>query len=68
MVDRRRRRRRPAGLCDAGAGSTGNEVVAAVLGSMAAALECEHDGNMPVGRDDVLGKLDLVERRATYEA
>ena len=48
--------------------STGNEVVAAVLGAMAAAITCEQDGNVPVGRDDVLDKIAQVERRATYQA
>jgi len=48
--------------------STGNEVVAAVLGAMAAAITCEQDGNVPVGRDDVLDKIAKVERRATYQA
>jgi hypothetical protein len=48
--------------------STGNEVVAAVLGAMAAAITCEQDGNVPVGREDVLDKISQVERRATYQA
>jgi len=43
-----------------------NEVIAAVLGTMAAAVECEHDGNVPVTPGDVLKKIDAVERRANY--
>jgi hypothetical protein len=39
-----------------------------VLGAMAAAITCEQDGNVPVGRDDVLDKIAQVERRATYQA
>lgn len=48
--------------------ATGNEVIAAVLGAFAAAVECEHDGNIPVGRDDVLKKVNTVESRANYRA
>lgn len=47
--------------------ATGNEVIAAVLGSLAAAIECERDGNVPVPADDVLTRLGEVERRARYE-
>ncbi len=45
----------------------GNEVVASILGSMAAALECEVNGNIPIGRADVMGRIDLVDKRARYE-
>jgi rfaE bifunctional protein kinase chain/domain len=44
-----------------------SEVAASVLGSMAAALECECDGNIPIGRSDVLDRIDAVERRARFE-
>ncbi len=43
-----------------------NEVIASVLGSMAAAIECEHDGNIPVRPEDVRAKLDHVERMINY--
>ncbi len=46
---------------------SGNEVIASVLGSMAAAIECEHDGNVPVTADDVRQKLDGVEKRAIFD-
>jgi rfaE bifunctional protein kinase chain/domain len=46
---------------------SGNAVIASVLGSMAAAIECEHDGNIPVTPDDVLKKLDQVEKRAIFD-
>jgi len=45
---------------------TKNEVIASVLGSLAAAVECEHDGNIPVRTEDVLRKLDQVERMINY--
>ncbi len=47
--------------------TTKNEVIAAVIGAMAAAVECEHDGNVPVTPDDVREKLILVEKRSNYE-
>ena len=43
-----------------------NEVTAAILGSFAAVIKCERDGNVPVGQQDVLGKLDKVERQVRY--
>ncbi len=44
-----------------------SEVAASVLGSMAAALECECDGNIPIGRSDLLGRIDLVEKHTRFE-
>jgi len=46
--------------------ATGSDAIATILGSMAAACECEHDGNVPVRPDDVRRKLDEVERQANY--
>ena len=47
--------------------STGNEVIASIVGSFAAAVECEKDGNVPVKPQDVLGKIDAAERCACYQ-
>jgi sugar/nucleoside kinase (ribokinase family) len=47
--------------------ATGDPVVATILGSIAAAIECETDGNVAVRSDDVLAKLDTIEKRARYE-
>jgi len=44
----------------------GSEVAATILGSLAAALECEVDGNVPVSRDDVAQRIAIVEKRANY--
>jgi sugar/nucleoside kinase (ribokinase family) len=44
-----------------------SEVGASILGSLAAALECEADGNLPIGPSDVLRKLKAVEKRAHFE-
>ncbi len=42
---------------------TGNAVVASVLGSMAAAAECERDGNIPITPEIIRAKIDTVEER-----
>jgi len=44
----------------------GSEVTATILGSVAAALECEIDGNLPVSCADVAHRIDAVEKRANY--
>lgn len=41
-------------------------VQATILGSIAAATECERDGNVPVATADILAKIDKVERQANY--
>lgn len=48
--------------------ATKNAVIASVLGSLSAAIVCEHQGNVPVGPSDVLGKLERFERLARYAA
>jgi rfaE bifunctional protein kinase chain/domain len=47
--------------------ATGNIVVASILGSVAAALACERQGNAPVSTLDVDEKIDLLEKRARFE-
>lgn len=46
--------------------TTQSAVVASVLGSLAAAIECEHEGNVPVERGTVVKKLERLERLANY--
>ena len=46
--------------------ATGNNVIASILASMAAAVACEHDGNTPVTPEQVLEKLTAVEKRLQY--
>ncbi len=41
-------------------------LTATILGSLAAAVECEHDGNVPVTPKDVLAKIDMVEQKTTF--
>jgi rfaE bifunctional protein kinase chain/domain len=40
--------------------------IASILGTMAAAVACEHDGNNPVTPEAVLKKLGEVEKRVRY--
>jgi rfaE bifunctional protein kinase chain/domain len=42
----------------------GNPVIASVLGAMAAACECEVDGNVPVASSEVLARVSRFGRRA----
>lgn len=43
-----------------------SECVASILGAMAAAVACEHDGNNPVRPEDVLKKVNAIERQVQY--
>ena len=40
-----------------------SEAQATILGAMAAACECEVDGNVPITPTDVLAKLDTIEKQ-----
>jgi rfaE bifunctional protein kinase chain/domain len=46
--------------------ATRNDVIASILGNMAAAVECEHDGNWPVTPELVLKKIDAIEKLVNY--
>jgi rfaE bifunctional protein kinase chain/domain len=46
--------------------ATGSLVMASILGSMAAACECEVDGNIPIKSENVLAKIDAVEKLVGY--
>jgi sugar/nucleoside kinase (ribokinase family) len=43
-----------------------NDAVATILGTIAAACECEHDGNIPVAPEDVRKKIANVERQINF--
>jgi rfaE bifunctional protein kinase chain/domain len=47
--------------------ATKSDVIASILGSIAAGVECEHDGNWPVAPEQVLKKIDSVEKKVRYE-
>lgn len=46
---------------------TGNEVIASILGAMAAAVACENEGNLPVSPEDVMKKIQKFEKDVKYE-
>ena len=46
--------------------ASASDAIATILGSMAAACECEVDGNIPVTPADVRRKIDAVEAEASY--
>ena len=48
--------------------TTGSLVKAAILGSMAAACECELDGNIPIQLENVLAKIHAVEKLTNYSS
>jgi len=44
----------------------GSEVTATILGSVAAALECELDGNLPISLSAMAERINALEKRADY--
>ena len=46
---------------------TKNDVIASILGNMAAGVECEHEGNWPVTPELLLKKIDAIEKQVNYE-
>jgi len=46
--------------------SSEKPLIASVLGSLAAAVECEHEGNVPVSPKNVIAKLERFERLANF--
>jgi rfaE bifunctional protein kinase chain/domain/rfaE bifunctional protein nucleotidyltransferase chain/domain len=47
--------------------ATKSNVIGSILGALAAAVACEHDGNNPVKPEDVLKKLNALEKRSRFE-
>jgi rfaE bifunctional protein kinase chain/domain len=45
---------------------TKSEVISSILGSMAAAVACESEGNNPVAPADILDKLEAIEKQLQY--
>jgi len=43
-----------------------NDAIATTLGTIAAACECERDGNIPITPEDVVSKLDKIERQMNF--
>lgn len=46
---------------------TKSEAMATIIGSVAAACECELDGNIPISPDLVIKKMRSLERKMAYE-
>lgn len=47
--------------------ATGSLVTAGIIGSMASACECEYDGNIQIKPEDLLEKINTVEKMAGYK-
>jgi bifunctional ADP-heptose synthase (sugar kinase/adenylyltransferase) len=47
--------------------ATGDDAIASILGAMAAACECEVDGNIPITTQAMHAKIDAVEKHLNYE-
>jgi bifunctional ADP-heptose synthase (sugar kinase/adenylyltransferase) len=47
--------------------ATKSDTIATIIGVMAAACECEVDGNIPIRVDDVHQKIDAVERATKFD-
>jgi len=45
----------------------GNPVIAAVLGAMAAAAECEVNGNVPISPEDVRQRIQRLQAQANFQ-
>jgi sugar/nucleoside kinase (ribokinase family) len=46
--------------------SSGSLLLASIIGNMAAACECEIDGNIPISPEKMLKKINEVEKLAQY--
>ena len=46
----------------------GSLVAASILGSIAAACECEFDGNIPIKPEDILAKIEVIEHKSGYQS
>jgi sugar/nucleoside kinase (ribokinase family) len=42
-------------------------LIASILGSVAAAMACERDGNNPIGPDEVVDRLDRLEKQTSMQ-
>lgn len=47
--------------------TTGNNAIASILGAMAAACECEVDGNIPITTGAMHKKIDAIEKQLNFE-
>ena len=47
--------------------TTNSEVISGILGSLAAACECEYDGNIPIIPEKIIFKINQIEKYINYE-
>ncbi len=47
--------------------TTKSPVIASILGSVAAGVACEHEGNVPVSPKDILEKINSVEKKMKFD-
>ena len=47
--------------------STKSILIASILGSFAAACECEKEGNIAIGPEDIIKKINIVEELSSYK-
>lgn len=45
---------------------TGNVAISTIIGSIAAACECERDGNIPIRPEYVMDKIDVLEKQTRF--
>jgi rfaE bifunctional protein kinase chain/domain len=46
--------------------STGNAIIASIIGNLAAACECEHNGNVPITPAELKDKLKSIEQQISH--
>lgn len=46
--------------------ATGSEVIASIIGSFAAACECEIDGNVPIKIDRIIDKISDIQKKVEF--
>ena len=47
--------------------ATKDPLIASILGSVAAAMACERDGNNPIGPEEVISRLDRLEKQTLMQ-
>jgi rfaE bifunctional protein kinase chain/domain/rfaE bifunctional protein nucleotidyltransferase chain/domain len=47
--------------------ATDNDVIASIVGNIAAGLECEQDGNHPISAQEVIKKIDYLESQSKFD-
>ena len=47
---------------------TGSLTVSSIIGSIAASLECEVNGNIPISAKDVINRIERIEKKIKYSS